>query len=421
MISNWELDEDDEEAGHNSDHPPPPTHPNNTDDNSIAQNDVDTAWRSTSHASSPRSDDDIDTDSDHSIHSITNIHDTNINSSSNRGGEEEEEDHTLDKLVQKTLFTDITTTSRHLPPPPVPGTRNFEPSPRLIDDERISGDMTFWTSGPKLTVSGIKSSYGGLYDTLLHTNNYTSIYVQEYVVRPDIPVTDLINTLSTSIKILNNHYTFTRKQRSQCLISPSFQPPTTPFSNILSPLRLATTTGTSHTISNTTSTPPHTAVAATVDDDWDVVDIQVCISKELKQRVILCQFLRKLRPAFISPAFFGKSPRTSARTSTDNTHTTNTSIPNNNSSNNINTNNIMSNTNTRPRTYTIIQSINRHLNDSGYLLSNLYGISPHETCVNMSLDSHFKVQLENIWRDRLVRVYIYIFAIQVYIVCIILS
>ena len=419
MISNWELDEDDEEAGHNSDHPPPPTHPNNTDDNSIAQNDVDTAWRSTSHASSPRSDDDIDTDSDHSIHSITNIHDTNINSSSNRGGEEEEEDHTLDKLVQKTLFTDITTTSRHLPPPPVPGTRNFEPSPRLIDDERISGDMTFWTSGPKLTVSGIKSSYGGLYDTLLHTNNYTSIYVQEYVVRPDIPVTDLINTLSSSVKMLNNHYTFTRKQRSQCLISPSFQPPTTPFSNILSPLRLATSTGTTtNTTSNTTSTPPHTGVVA-VDDDWDVVDIQVCISKELKQRVILCQFLRKLRPAFISPAFFGKSPRTTG-TTTDNIHTntnnntihTNSVYNNINSSSsgtigtaNINNNNIMYNNN-KPRTYTIIQSINRHLNDSGYLLSNLYSVSPHDTCVNMSLDSHFKVQLENIWRDRLVRVYI---------------
>ena len=290
----------------------------------------------------------------------------------------------------------------------MPGTRNFEPSPRLIDDERISGDMTFWTSGPKLTVSGIKSSYGGLYDTLLHTGNYTSIYVQEYVVRPDIPVTDLINTLSSSVKILNNHYTFTRKQRSQCLISPSFQPPLTPFSNILSPLRLATTTGTLHT----TSTPPHTGVAI-VDDDWDVVDVQVCISKELKQRVILCQFLRKLRPAFISPAFFGKSPRTTG-TTTDIHHTNTTtttlhkSCSNGTSSSNtnINTYNIMSNTNTRPRTYTIIQSINRHLNDSGYLLSNLYSVSPHDTCVNMSLDSHFKVQLENIWRDRLVRVYI---------------
>lgn len=43
--------------------------------------------------------------------------------------------------------------------------------------------------------------------------------------------------------------------------------------------------------------------------EWDMVDVQVCVSKELRQRVVLCLFLRKVNPAIT--ATIGNSSNTS--------------------------------------------------------------------------------------------------------------
>jgi hypothetical protein len=37
-----------------------------------------------------------------------------------------------------------------------------------------------------------------------------------------------------------------------------------------------------------------------VEKEWDIIDVQVCISKDLRQRVLLCQFLKKLSNNFLA-------------------------------------------------------------------------------------------------------------------------
>ncbi len=71
-------------------------------------------------------------------------------------------------------------------------------------DERIKGDMTSWFNGSRLTVEGIKTYYTGLYDTQATLGQYNCISVQEYVIRPDIPLQTLMNAIAiagTSILI----------------------------------------------------------------------------------------------------------------------------------------------------------------------------------------------------------------------------
>lgn len=151
-------------------------------------------------------------------------------------------------------------------------------------DVRVSGDTSNWSSGELLTSSGIKAAYSGLYDTLQQSSNYSCILVQEFVVRPDVPLINLMNTIGLAAK--STQLVFSRRQRSQGIIS-------SPQQNI--------------SVESDGNGNGNTPIKAEIEKDWDIVDVQVCISKELKKRVILCQFLRKQR--IVTPNKVITSPR----------------------------------------------------------------------------------------------------------------
>jgi hypothetical protein len=93
----------------------------------------------------------------------------------------------------------------------------------------------------------------------------------------------------------------------------------------------------------------------TEETEWDVVDAQVCVSKELKQRVLLVQFLKKLNP------FTNMAP----------------TLP----------------LSKCPRTLQIMKYVKRALSSSNLCLSCLYRSDIADVCLSGGLDTHFKVQL----------------------------
>jgi hypothetical protein len=123
-------------------------------------------------------------------------------------------------------------------------------------DNRVQGDTASWITGPRLTIDGIKEAYGGLYETLLNTGSYISIFVQEFVVRPDTPLTTLMNTVAISAK--STQLIFSRRQRSQGLIS---------YPQLPGSASSSSTTSSSGSKSKLGLDEP--------EKDWDVIDVQV--------------------------------------------------------------------------------------------------------------------------------------------------
>lgn len=155
------------------------------------------------------------------------------------------------------IGTDTTTTaasSSYFRSPHVPPTRFNSNKP----DERLRGDATSWDSGPRLTPEGIKAAYSGLYDILpANSHNLSAIFVQEFVVRPDVPLLTLMNTIAIAAK--STQLIFTRKQRSQGIISypqiPALQSPEAYKSRRAMAARESNDD---------------------IERDWDMVDVQVC-------------------------------------------------------------------------------------------------------------------------------------------------
>lgn len=155
---------------------------------------------------------------------------------------------------------------------------SVSPIKSRILDKRVFGDAAGWDKGSRMTVEGIKQAYGGLYDTLFHTGNYKNIYVQEFVVRPDTQLVMLMNAIAIAAKSIQ--LVFSRRQRSQGIIS---HPTRT---GVPSPSK-------SRSIGRGRWTEAEEDEEE--EKEWDAVDVQVCVSRELRHRVVLCQFLQKTR------------------------------------------------------------------------------------------------------------------------------
>jgi len=158
---------------------------------------------------------------------------------------------------------------------PVIAPSSVSPIKSRVVDKRVFGDAAGWDKGPRMTVEGIKEAYGGLYDTLFHTGNYRNIYVQEFVVRPDTQLVMLMNAIAIAAKSIQ--LVFSRRQRSQGIIS--------------HPTRLSPSK--SQAMRRGRWTEEDDEEEEEEEKEWDAVDVQVCVSRELRHRVVLCQFLQK--------------------------------------------------------------------------------------------------------------------------------
>lgn len=156
---------------------------------------------------------------------------------------------------------------------------DLAPSPRHAEslrqtstvhvDERLHGDISYFHQGDRLSNEGIRCAYAGMCDTALSLGSHYSVQVVECVVRPDIDIKKLMAVVLTASKQLNLQYK--QYQSSHAVISAS--------SNYVN------------------------ATSWTDNSEWDIIDLQVCISKELRQRVLIMQFLKNLSPfANIQPA-----------------------------------------------------------------------------------------------------------------------
>lgn len=153
-----------------------------------------------------------------------------------------------------------------------------------ILDDRIQGDYSAWQDGPRLTVDGLRGSYSGLVDSGLETGRFVSILTIECVLRPDIPVANVLEAMSKVTKTSRMNapgggggsLRFTNRQGNHLVVDvvPNNE------NRVTAALVSGLTDGQEQ--------------AEEVESDWDRLDIQLCISRELRQRVLLCQFLKKV-------------------------------------------------------------------------------------------------------------------------------
>lgn len=215
--------------------------------------------------------------------------------SDSEGSEDATGDHVTESTVGRQLFdgpdemeyvlpvvqTDVLPTNSAGSKPLIAPT--VSPQKTRILDKRVFGDAVGWDKGSRLTLEGIKQAYCGLYDTLFNTGNYKSIFMQEFVVRPDTQLVMLMNAIAIAAKSIQ--LVFSRKQRSQGIIS---HPPrgvgASPSKSAINRSR-----------GRWTAEDDEDDEDENEENVWDAVDIQVCVSRELRHRVILCQFLQKAR------------------------------------------------------------------------------------------------------------------------------
>jgi hypothetical protein len=171
-----------------------------------------------------------------------------------------------------------------------------------ILDDRVQGDYSAWQDGPRLTVDGLRSSYSGLVDSGLETGRFASILSIECVLRPDIPVANVLDAMAKVTK-------------TSRMNAPGGGGGSLRFTNRQG----------NHLVVDVVQSNEHRATAALVsgltdsqeqaeedESDWDRLDIQLCISRELRQRVLLCQFLKKISSSDNEPAINSTQSRTTS-------------------------------------------------------------------------------------------------------------
>ena len=169
---------------------------------------------------------------------------------------------------------------------------------------RINGDYDDWYNGSKLNHEGITAAYSGLYSTLLSsTGNYMMVHGIEIILRPDVQlVSQLLPTIQRTAEACkldsevcqSSHILLEHRGFDGGINSPDGSNSDTGEQVIQSigvdPIFPANSSA------DGTTKPRRTRV----NDEWDCIDIQVCVSRQLKHRVLLCQFLKKLSP-FLAP------------------------------------------------------------------------------------------------------------------------
>ena len=157
---------------------------------------------------------------------------------------------------------------------------------KMLGDERINNDYDDWHSGTNMELAGIQRNYSGLYGTLMSTTgNYTIVHGIEIVLRPDV---------SLMAHILPALQRTAEASKLTCEVCQS--------SHVLLEQRSAVVVRRTDSLLS----PPREGeeesrdVAVIHNLEWDCIDIQVCVSRALKHRVLLCQFFKKLSP-FVAP------------------------------------------------------------------------------------------------------------------------
>lgn len=205
-----------------------------------------------------------------------------------------------------------------------------------LHESIVHGDFYIWSEGNKLTAEYINSAYVGMNRTAVTHNNdngvlvpanlapestttipgtnvpanfggakpkqvpntapaskhgYYVVYLLECVVRPDIELRDL---LACVLKVArtrdckcvfphNNHVILKSQTPQQGFINPAH---IHPVGENIHGHKLNTVVSASSSSTSTSSTGELR--------EWDQIDVQVVVSQEVKQRMLVCQFLRRV-------------------------------------------------------------------------------------------------------------------------------
>eukprot|EP01038_Epipyxis_sp_PR26KG_P011781 gene11781-15763_t len=286
-------------------------------------------------------------------------------------------------------------------------------------DPRIHGDFTVWSEGSKLTYLGIKTGYVGLHNTSLthnfekgalvygvapvsqsgnnNNNNNTSnnnninptefgegpqdgggyycMHVLECVVRPDIELKTLMGIVFKVAKANKNKCVFYQRNHAVVYANSNrsiTQVMAASVTNVV--LSAASSSANVNNTNNTHSTNviSHRNTAAEI-KEWDIIDIQVAVSRELRQRVLLCQFLRKINP-FKGVGIGGMIL----------SHLTPTMYP----------------LSQCPKSKRFMSNLKKELTATESCLSSLYTVSLTKVCcLPQGLDTQFRAQFQSLCRD----------------------
>lgn len=163
---------------------------------------------------------------------------------------------------------------------------------KMLGDERINNDYDDWHSGPKMELEGLQRHYSGLYGTLMSTTgNYTIVHGIEIMLRPDVSLmTHILPALQRTAEA--SKLTCEVCQSSHVLLEQRSPGRASATDMLLSSPRAAGDgeDGDDGPVKN-----------MVYNLEWDCIDIQVCVSRALKHRVLLCQFFKKLSPFIAHP------------------------------------------------------------------------------------------------------------------------
>jgi len=176
--------------------------------------------------------------------------------------------------------------SKATPPTPASSSDLLRVHAQAILDDRIQGDYSAWQSGPRLTTEGLRSAYSGLVDVALDTGRFISILAIECVLRPDISASKVLEAMTKVTKTSrmnvpgggSGSLRFTNRQENHLVVE------------VVPKQESRVTAALVSGLANESDQQDEDAEAS----DWDKLDIQLCLSRELRQRVLLCQFLKKV-------------------------------------------------------------------------------------------------------------------------------
>lgn len=242
---------------------------------------------------------------------------------------------------------------------------HFNDAGKLVIANPITSNTT--SSGSELNKSTHKFSSGDFTATTsttnIDTNNnrgYYNVHVMECVLRPDIEIKSVMSLV----------YNLARLTKCKCSMLQRSH-------TILTPTKTARNSFAGFLSSNHAKDGLLSDIGETANLEWDQIDVQVCISKELRQRVLMLQFAKKVsvfNDGRIGSMIF----------------------------NQINGPVEFYPLKNCPLTYRMITHLKREIIKHDYSLSALYNVTLKEVCaLPKGLDSHFLAQLHSLCRDQM--------------------
>ena len=151
----------------------------------------------------------------------------------------------------------------------------LRPQMQAILDDRVQGDYSAWQKGPRVSPDGLRMIYSGLVETAAENGKYDIILTIECLLRPDVCATKILETMTKVAKT-------SRMQK--------------PGDPKQAPLRF-TSRCDHHLIIEAAHVEANEMSESYKADrescDWDLIDLQVCVSRQLRQRVMICQYMKQ--------------------------------------------------------------------------------------------------------------------------------